>query len=111
MMHLLNWHGIEQNSLRDVIESMQRLGLLGEALGRLFALPKEQDEFDEGLVTEVMGEAASVVRSLGDRALQLLDAQAAPKTSTLTDISRKRTTTPRAVRLCTQLAGVEKEGG
>lgn len=116
-MDLLNWAGNDtgtttEYSLRQLVENMRKVGALVEIIG--VAQKAQGDDTIgypsvESVAEELILEAGRLVECLGVRALELLDAEAAPDAPTPAEKPRPRTTKPRAVRLCTQLAGVEKE--
>jgi hypothetical protein len=98
-MNLLNWDAVVEGdsivSLREVIENMRQVGALAEFVG--VALKRGDDaDVDQDLAQELTWETGALVQCLGKRALELLDAQAAPPAPTPIRQPRKRTARRRA---------------
>lgn len=114
-MNILSWDGTDEGPssypLRRVVENLHEVSALVEMLGVLLTLEGHGDDYEVDLAEKLVADAGHLAQALGKRALELLDAQAAPEAPTPAEKPRARTTTPRTVRLCTQLAGVEKEDG
>jgi hypothetical protein len=77
-MALLNWNGIDDESLHDVIENMRQAAAIVEMVGVLFTLKGHGDDYDQDTAVELMADAGHLGQALGVQALKLLDAQAAP---------------------------------
>ena len=77
-MEILYWGGIDRDPAapRDLVDQMRKVGALVEILG--LALERPGDEYDEDTAIELVREAGSLLERLGVRALELLEAQAAP---------------------------------
>jgi len=89
MSGLLNWDGADSGtaadySLRDVIDNMRKLGALVEIAGTVVATA-DNARYDEATAEELMLEAGGLIERLGVRALELLDAEAAPEAPTPVD--------------------------
>jgi hypothetical protein len=77
-MPLLNWDGVDEDSLPDVIQNMRRVGALIEIVGMAgMALVEFPHGYDKGTAEDLVHEGGRLVERLGARALQLLQAQRA----------------------------------
>jgi hypothetical protein len=95
-MEILNWDGIDDGDrlpLRSLVEAMRNAGAIVEIAG--LALKAQEDDSIAGfsvgdIAFELMLEAGRLVECIGRRALEVLDAQAAPGVATPAEKPRER---------------------
>jgi hypothetical protein len=96
-MNLLNWGYTENDpglSLREVVDNIQKVSALVELV--VGGMKQSNSEYDEDSADTLLNEAAHLLPALTARALELLDAQAAPVAPTPIRAPRARTARRRA---------------
>jgi hypothetical protein len=100
MTTLLDWDGVNEGPssapLRRVVETLHEVNALVEMLGVLLTLEGHRDDYEVDFAEQLLAEAGHLGQALGQRALELLDAQAAPLAPTPLRTPRVRTARRRA---------------